>query len=254
MRVSLSWKMALGFGLIAAALIIVTGYVYTHLETISTTVTTTLSADVATIDRARGLHTLLNEEEANAQKFLVTRDPAYLRMYTRARMLTIDRLDSLETVLNDSTEIAVLDEVRRVHAWLDEAIPARTARVQIRNGQIMDSLDIAHNGLDRLVAINQDAIAHAVHAVEDHTATILHNVTVLLLGVLALTVITAFLITIAVARPLARLRKSTERIAQGDFHTIPIRSRDDFVMLVRSFNTINNRLRTIDEYKADVMQ
>ena len=35
---------------------------------------------------------------------------------------------------------------------------------------------------------------------------------------------------------------------------MPVRSRDDFGMLVQSFNTMSERLRRIDEYKADVMQ
>ena len=101
MRVSLSWKMALGFGLIAAALIVVHGYILISLDSVSTAVTTSLSADVAAIDNARGLHALLNEEERNAQKFLLTRDAVYQRMYVRARELTMARLDSLGTVLHD---------------------------------------------------------------------------------------------------------------------------------------------------------
>lgn len=254
MRVSLSWKMALGFGIIAAALIFVTGYTYTTVETVSASVTTTLAADVATIDKARGLHTLLNEEERNAQKFLLTRDPAYLRIYGRTRMLTIDRLDSLEADLNDSIEYATLEEIRRVHAWLDVAIPARTARPHMRNGQIMDSLDIAHNGLNRLVTLNQQAVAGAASIAEHHTAATLQKILLLLVGVTALTILAAFFITFSVARPLARLRTSTERIARGEYHTIPVRAHDDFGMLVKSFNMMSERLRRIDEYKAEVMQ
>ena len=75
MKVSLSWKMALGFGLIAAALLLVTGFILISLDSVSTAVTTTLAADVATIDKARGLHELLNEEERNAQKFLAHARP-----------------------------------------------------------------------------------------------------------------------------------------------------------------------------------
>ena len=254
MKVSLSWKLALGFGLIAAALLLVTGFILVSLDSASTAVTPTLAADVATIDKARGLHELLNEEERNAQKFLVTRDPAYLRMYARTRLLALDRLDSLETVLNDTIEFATLEEIRRVHSWLDEAIPARTRQPHQRNGQIMDSLDIAHSGLDLLVVLNQNAIARSVAAVERQTTAILEKSSVLLLGVLAITIIVAFFITISISAPLARLRRSTERIARGDFHTIPVRSRDDFGMLVHSFNTMSERLRRIDEYKADVMQ
>jgi two-component system sensor histidine kinase GlrK len=246
--------MALGFGIIAAAILLVTGYFLISLDSVSTAVTPTLAADVATIDKARGLHELLNEEERNAQKFLLTRDPAYLRIYSRVRMLAFDRLDSLETVLNDPIEFSTLEEIRRVHSWLDEAIPARTPHPRLRNGQMMDSLDIAHNGLDLLVVLNQNAIARAVATVEKHTATIIEKSTVLLIGVLVITIIVAFFITLSISSPLAYLRKSTERITHGDYHTIPVRSRDDFGLLVQSFNTMSERLRKIDEYKADVMQ
>jgi signal transduction histidine kinase len=253
-RVSLAWKMALGFGLIAAALIVVHGYILISLDSVSTAVTTSLSADVAAIDNARGLHALLNEEERNAQKFLLTRDAAYHRMYLRARLLTMARLDSLGKLLSDDDELLALADIRRVHTWLDEAVQARTAHPLLRNGQIMDSLDIAHNGLDRLVAINQDAIAHSVAQVEEHTTSSLETGAILLLGVLLLTILVAFFITRAIAAPLAQLRRSTERIARGDFHTLPVQSHDEIGMLLRSFNTMSERLRKIDQYKADVMQ
>jgi signal transduction histidine kinase len=254
MRVSLSWKMALGFGLIATALIVVHGYILISLDSVSTAVTTSLSADVAAIDNARGLHALLNEEERNAQKFILTRDAAYQRMYLRARVLTIARLDSLGALLNDDDEKLALADICRVHSWLDKTVQNRTGHPLLRNGQIMDSLDIAHNGLDRLVAINQDAIAHSVAEVEEHTTSSLETGAILLLGVLLLTILVAFFITRAIAAPLAQLRRSTERIAQGDFHTLPVQSHDEIGMLMRSFNTMSERLRKIDEYKADVMQ
>ena len=254
MRVSLSWKMALGFGLIAAALIVVHGYILISLDAVSTAVTTSLSADVTAIDNARGLHALLNEEERNAQKFLLTRDAAYQRMYLRARLLTMARLDSLGTVLSDDEERIALTEIRRLHAWMDDAVQTRTAHPLLRNGQIMDSLDIAHSALDRLVAINQDAIARSVADVEQRNTSSLETGALLLLGVLLLTIVVAFFITRAIAKPLAQLRQSTERIARGDFHVLPVQSRDEIGMLMRSFNTMSERLRKIDEYKADVMQ
>ena len=120
----MAWKLAIGFGIIAAALILVTGFILISLDSASTAVTPALVADVATIDKARGLHELLNEEERNAQKFLVTRDPAYLRMYSRTRLLALDRLDSLETVLNDTIEFATLEDLERIYRAMTAPPPS----------------------------------------------------------------------------------------------------------------------------------
>ncbi len=254
MRISLYWKLVLGFGLIIAALIVVHGYTLVNLNSVSTAVTTSLTADVVAIDNAQRLHAFLNEEERYAQKFLVTGDPLYNRLFSEARAKTLSRLDSLETVLPGREEQRVFQSVRRVHDWLPLAIRAREARPMIRSGQIMDSMDVAHTGLERLVLLNQNSIGLALSQVEQKATESLHVGIFLVLGALLATIGVAFMITHAISAPLTLLRQSTERIARGEFHTIPVHSKDEVGMVLRAFNSMSARLKKIDEYKADMMQ
>ena len=254
MRLSLYWKLVLGFGVIIVAMILVHGYILFNLNAVYSAVTTSLEADVAAIDNAQRLHAFLNEEERFAQKFLVSRDPLYNRLFRQARAQTLTRLDSLGTVLGQRDEQEAFRSIRRVHDWLQMSVHQRGGRPLLRSGQIMDSMDVAHTGLERLVLLNQDAISRALAQVEENITESLRVGLVLLLGALLATVGVAFVITHAISAPLTQLRRSTERIARGEFHTIPVRSKDEIGMVLRAFNTMSTRLKKIDEYKADMMQ
>lgn len=254
MRISLSWKLAIGFGIIALALLVVHGHALISLDRVSTAVATALRSDIAAIDRAHGLHALLQEEERYAQRFVLTADRSAYQRFQQARIATRAALDTLGRILTAANEQAALHQVRRVHSWLGTAVLDRTDHPLLRSGEIVDSLDVAHTGLDLLVALNQDAIARSVSGIDDHADDAVGTGTLLLLAAFLVTLGVALFITRAIATPLADLRRSTERIARGDFHTLPTRSHDDLGLLVRSFNMMSERLRRIEEYKAEVMQ
>jgi hypothetical protein len=98
----LYWKLVLGFGLIIVGMILVHGYILLNLNSVYSAVTTSLTGDVAAIDNAQRLHEFLSEEETYAQKYLLTGDPVYGRLFREARAQTLPRMDSLATVLRTS--------------------------------------------------------------------------------------------------------------------------------------------------------
>jgi signal transduction histidine kinase len=254
MRLSLYWKLVLGFGLIIVAMILVHGYILLNLNSVYTAVTTSLSSDVAAIDNAQRLHEYLNQEETYAHKYLASGDPMYARLFRQARAQTLPRMDSLGSVLSGHQEQRAFRDVRRVHDWLQIAVHARGTYPAVRRDHIMDSMDVAHAGLEQLVQLNQTAIRTALAQVEQNTTKSLRVGIILVLGALLATIVVAFLITHAISKPLDQLRRSTERIARGDYHTIPVRTHDEIGMVLRAFNTMSARLKKIDEYKADMMQ
>jgi len=254
MRLSLYWKLVLGFGLIIVGMILVHGYILLNLNSVYSAVTTSLTGDVAAIDNAQRLHESLSEEETYAQKYLLTGDPVYGRLFREARAQTLPRMDSLATVLAGREEQWVFRSVRRTHDWLQMAVHTPSMRYTVRTDQIRDSMGVAHNGLDRIVQLNQATIGQVLARVERNTTQSLQVGVILVLGALLATIIVAFLITHAISAPLTQLRHSTERIARGDYHTIPVRSHDEIGMVLRAFNTMSARLKKIDEYKADMMQ
>jgi signal transduction histidine kinase len=254
MRVSLYWKLVLGFGLIIVAMILVHGYILLNLNSVYNAVATSVTGDVAPIDNAQRLHAFLNAEETCAQKYLIFGDPVYSQLFREARAQTLPYMDSLATALAGREEKRVFRTVRSVHDWLQMTVHSPSMRYTVRSSQIADSMDVAHTGLDRLVELNQAAIGHVLEQVEQNTTQALRVGIFLVLGALLATILVAFVITHAISVPLNQLRQSTERIARGDYHTIPVRSHDEIGMVLRAFNTMSTRLKKIDEYKAEMMQ
>lgn len=254
MRLPLYWKLVLGFGVIIISMILVHGYILVNLDSVYSAVTTSLESDVAAIDGARRIHTLLNEEEWHLQKHLLSGDPVYRQLFLNARSRTTAGLDSLGRVLRGARERAIFAEIRRTHRWVGEIPYRNISKPFTRSAQIADSLGLLHDRLDRIVQLNQTAITGALAAVERNTTDSIQVGVLLMVIALLATVAVAFFITRAISLPLARLRQSTERIARGEYHTIPVRSRDEIGMLLRAFNAMSDRLKRIDEYKAEVMQ
>ncbi len=254
MRLPLYWKLVLGFGVIILTMILVHGYILVNLDSVYGAVTTSLESDVAAIDYARRVHALLNDEERYLHKYLLVGDPAYSELFQSARRRSVAGLDSLARAVRRRDERVVFAELRRVHAWLEVVPNGRAIRPLARSAQVADSVNLLHQDLDRMVHLNQAAITRALTNVERNTTESINVGILLMVVALAATVSVAFIITRAIAAPLAQLRRSTERIASGEYHTIPVRSRDEIGMLLRSFNAMSERLKRIDEYKADVMQ
>jgi signal transduction histidine kinase len=77
---------------------------------------------------------------------------------------------------------------------------------------------------------------------------------VLLCCALLATISVAFLITRSVTRPLTLLRKGTERIARGEYVHVPVHARDELGVLTEAFNSMSDRLKKTEDYKAEMMQ
>ena len=136
MRLTLYWKLLLGFGMIIIVLTAANLYVLFQLVTVSSATRTTITRDVQSVDLTKQLRTNLYDEERYAQKYLVTRDSAYFSLFTDQQRIALGILNSLTQSVKDSTELARVQATTARHAWYAAAVAA-TYRTNPSTGELI---------------------------------------------------------------------------------------------------------------------
>lgn len=257
MKLTIYRKIMLGFGLIIVAMVIVIAVMLYELHVVSESVRTTLTVNLFSIDLAKDLSTLLDSEEQHAQKFLVSRDTTYSGLFTEAAGRFGKQLDSLAGVMTDKSELALLRRMGGAHDRLAARVLAGRSRggpSSIATEQLVaDSIGVLRTQLETLIRLNQNAVAAAMADLQESVPRTFNVAVLLTLGTIAVTVLLAFLIARTIIRPIRALREGTERVAQGHFEPIRVTSRDETALLAGAFNAMSDKLRQINEYKAEMM-
>ncbi len=254
MKLPLYWKMVLGFGVIVVALVIVHSYLIVNPDEASPAVTTHVTTDVRTLSAAQKLHPLLDDEERFARKYLAVGDAMYARLCRETHQLSRIYIDSLERRLTTRNQRALLSSFRRTHEWLAEALNAHQRDPAATAARIADTVDVLHARIDQIVHLNQEVIATATESDNTHPSNTFESALVVILLALAGVIAVAFWITRGITVPLSHLHSGTERIARGEYHPVPVHGNDEIGKLAGAFNTMSERLKHVDEYKADMMQ
>jgi signal transduction histidine kinase len=252
--------MVAGFGVIILVMIVVNGLILLELNALSSTVRSALSTDVRALDGAKQLRTLLYDEERHAQKFLVSRDTLYLRLFVDVAARFEHQLDSVRTLIKASRGNAYITEISRTHIHLFRDLEARedireaAGEIPLTRGAVRDSLELLHTRLDGLIYTIRNAMSASILGLEASTDRALE--VAIMLTVLAVigTAIVALAITHTITRPLRVLREGTRLVARGEFRRISVRSRDEIAVLADAFNDMSSELKRSQDLRAEMMQ
>jgi two-component system, NtrC family, sensor histidine kinase GlrK len=250
-------KIMLGFGLIIVAMVFAIAGMLYELHMVSESVRMTLTANLFSIDLAKDLSGLLDNEEQHAQKFLVSRDTTYTALFLESARRFGKRMDSLAGVTADSSELALLQDMSGTHDRLKASVLAsvnhRELPASATEESVANSADSLRTQLETLIRTNQTAVSSAMADLQE-TVPRTFNVAVLLtLGTIVVTILLALFIARTITRPIRALRAGTERVAQGHFEPIRVTSHDETALLAGAFNAMSEKLRQINEYKAEMM-
>jgi len=249
-------KMMIGFTIIILILTIGNAYMLFELYAVSDKTKVTLTSNVQAIDLAKQLQTLFYEEEAYAQKFLIAYDDVYYAMLDERTRRFNEDMDSLTAIPFAQEELDLLANVQRVHNGFADGLarrrfaPGTSTETDIRTPVRLDS---ARTMLDRFIRINQSSIDAAMATVENTTQSSVNVALLLTLGTLLIAVTLALIITRTITRPLGHVIRSTEQIARGTFDPIRVTSNDEIASLADAVNDMSEKLKKINEYKADLM-
>ena len=258
MKLTIYWKMMIGFGIMIVLMIIVNAYVLVALDMVSIRMQRTLTVDAQSIDLAKQLQTLLFDEDRYAQKYLISKDTAYYALFAETSRLFLENLDSLSSYFpGGGRPQQLLRKAERQHTWYVTAIgEERSGQPGVRraDGSRSDTVESVRRTLDDLISFGQRAIASSMSNAEIATDRA-SDVALVLTGCALLSAIAlAFVITRTITRPIQVLMKGTEKIAHGTFERIHVSSNDEMASLARAFNSMSESLNQLNNFKAEMMQ
>ncbi len=257
MKLTLYRKMVIGFGVMILAMVLVNGYILFQLNSFSKTVKTILTSDIQSIDAAKQLHTQLNDEERSAQKFLISRDTTYALLFQETSRHFSEQTNSLLGSLTTRGERNLMEQVQRQHALFAASILSLRPGVSegsLTEQAVADTMEILRARLDDFINISKSAISASMAGLESTTSSVLHLALVLTLCAFVGTIVVSFFITRSITRPIRILRAGTEKIARGIFAPIRVASGDEIAVLADAFNDMSNKLKKLNDLKADMMQ
>jgi signal transduction histidine kinase len=206
------------------------------------------------------LRTLLYDEERHAQKYLVSSDTLYLRLFVESAAQFEHQLDSVQTLIAGTRGSTYVTAISRTHIHLFKDLETRrtteeaSAGARLTRDAVRDSLELIHTRLDGLIYTIRGAMSTSILGLEASTDRALE--VAILLTVLSVlgTAIVALAITHTITRPLRVLREGTRLIARGEFRRIAIRSRDEIATLADAFNDMSSELKRSQDLRAEMMQ
>jgi signal transduction histidine kinase len=252
--------MMAGFALIIIAMVALNGSLLYELQRVTDSLSLTLGTNVLSVDVARELQSLLDDEERHAQQFLVSRDSVYYALFVESTRRVTIGTDSLVSVLDDGVQRAALVRVQRTNEWLFAALSARGSILFAERppdraiATISDSIQSMRGVLDAVIRWNQTAIVTRMHADEQRAGKAFEFAIVLTLGTIGITILVALLIARTIISPIRALQAGAARVARGSFQPVNVRSHDETADLAIAFNDMSEQLRRLNEYKAEMMQ
>jgi signal transduction histidine kinase len=234
--------MTLGFGTVVVATVLLHNIIFVNLDEFLSTVRQDVESDVVTIDAARKLGPLLDEEERSTRKLLILGTPVTARLRREAHDHVSASLDSLGWLLDTQQERSLLSDFRRVHQALYLSVDANRGAPATGFIRIADSLDVLRTRLGQIIQINQRAITSTLARAETEA----ENTSDGSLWIAAL----ALLATLGVAFWII-YTPGTPHAQSAHAQPQSTNERDRQAEIARA---VSAQLHKIDEYKADMMR
>ena len=256
---TISRKMMLGFAMIIMIMVISNGYVLLELHNVSQEGRTTLTSDVQTIHESKELKEILLDQERNGQKFLVSGDHVYFRLFSDDVGRFSISLDSLQSTPLSPVESGIVDQIRKEHISLAREFSKAEEKLLPRKEQkrLSSTLDNTasriHAFLDKLILVNQKTIDQSMAEIEDTTRRSIRIALILVGSTLVLAIAASIVIASTITRPIKDLIRGTQEIARGSFTPIQVHSSDEMALLARAVNDLSTKLNALEALRTELM-
>ena len=261
MKFSIYKKLVAGFLVVIGLMIAANVYVLWQLNDVTKLTSRTFQNDVRSINLAKQLQTILFEEDRHALKFLVSRDTTYFTLYADQSKLFVQFLDSLYDAAPNNTEVGLIFDLRKGHAWAREVMNIEATRTQrLSVDQIgeqdharSDTIEALYASLNRLIRSNEEEVSNSVSNINDTMVRSSNVAWLITVGALLVALCVALFITGTIVRPIRALIRGTENIARGVFDPIEVKSRDEMALLAEAVNEMSVKLKQINDLKTEML-
>jgi signal transduction histidine kinase len=255
MKMTIYRKMIIGFGLIIFMIIGANAYTLLELNSATSATRATLSSDIQSMDLAKEMRSLLYEADRNAQKYLINGDATYYDLFLRTASRFRENLERLAALEPDEAEARLIRQLRQTEPSLALPVKGPAKRWERTATRTAVTATIARLGstVDQLIRTKERSLEASITALR--VATRRSSGFALAIGILTLLAasVVAWLITRTITRPISRVIQATQQIAKGSFEPIRTSSNDETALLAGAVNDMADRLKKMNEFKANLM-
>ena len=258
LRISISRKLLLGYGVLLVLLVIISAYSLINLNWLNAINNSILNADLPVINSSEKMIDLILEQEFYAQRYRILRNLENLEQY-RAREADFSQI--AEQIANRTGEGELLiDRIVELHIQYNEILSKSLTRS--KGGGARASIDYEEKikiHQERIIALIR-AMAAAAISDQKHKTKVTTSIGDLAFNVsaalciigLIVAVAAAMLITKNVSNALRELKLATSMIARGKFHYKPkIRNSDELGDLSTAFVNMAKKLKRLEQQNLD---
>ena len=256
MRIAISRKIMAGFAIIIVAMIALDISLLFELRRVTGIVRTAMGINVVSMNTAKELTALLEEQDRHTQKFLVSGDTTYLSLFMDAAVRLTRQTDSMAAMQIDRDQRDLLVQLHGVHERLVMVVSSGPGLLESGSDarwRISAPIDTMRAITRTLMHRNEELIAARLSAAEEVAQQAGEFAVVLTFGAIIMTVLLSVLLARTITSPIRALQAGAARIARGSFEPITVRSHDETSDLARSFNAMSEKLREVNEYRAEMM-
>lgn len=259
----ISQKVFSGYLILILLAFLFGGYSIYHLYSINRIPRLLYSSDLPIIRGSNQLLDSLVSQARNERGYFILKDTDFLRLFEESKRGFRTILASLEAVANIPQQRLELKEIEMLHRRYCDLFAERTASLARQGGPASapdkeeESQELVGEIYSKLQKVIADGQILAFQRVKDSNQVVAQSERMLLLLALALLgsgLAIALFQTRRISRPILELKKATERLARGNFdQPLEVRSRDEIGQLATSFNQMCQRLKEVDQLKADFL-
>jgi len=258
LRISISRKLLLGYGVLLVLLVIISAYSLINLNRINAINNSILNSDLPVIKASEKMVDLILEQEFYAQRYRILRKSKNLAQY-REREAEFTQIAEQIASLPAEREL-LIDRIVKLHIQYSDILSKSLTRSKgegARTSKNYEKKIKLHQ--DKIIALIRamaaDAIRDQKHKTKVTTSigNLAFNVsaTLCILGfIVSLTA--AMLITKNVSKALRELKLATSMIAKGKFNYKPkIQNKDELGDLATAFVNMAGKLKILEQHNLD---
>lgn len=249
-------KLAAGYAVMYLSVLIISVYAVIQLYRFDRLINTALRVDSEILKNAEYLMNSLLTQASNNQKFMITGDVAFKRLFGENAEEFLKRLDALERWAQTDKQRDAIAVIRasyqRYTAVVNKEFQTEGLFNRTPDSSKQELIAEISTAIGTLNEITQQLLDRKMLYSQQVTQT--GTRIALLITIIAVAAGIGFGVIIirSLYNPLRRLKEGTQDIARGNFNArIPIESRDELGELSAAFNQMCDRLRELDQLKSD---
>jgi signal transduction histidine kinase len=248
-----------------AILIIIAGlgvYTFNTLRKLNKIIQSISSVDEEVIRTSNRLRDTNLSQRGFEKKFIVSKDRDFYQQFSETEKYFQNDLKQIKNLLNTSEKQSLIAEIEELHRQYLLAVKNEKIFIKNENKYPIDEYQndkkeyidkITHN-LEELIGISKADIDRKIKTSGEIGSHAKKITSILTLTAIIMAIMIAFMNARTINRPILILIKGTRKIAKGKFENhLSIQSPPEIKELATAFNYMCDRLKEIDEMKADLI-